>query len=427
MLVLLLIITDEESISSTQSVSPTRFNMGMNFDSEPGNKCSLILIFQCMLHTGTTKRLELLEKKVDVLLDHMLGRDCRVSSQFANLQATPSVQQPATPSIQQPPTPSTQQPATPTQQQYANIPNLFEDDWAYSWSSAKDMSPEYWSTTPIPGQQQDIPHTPLVYKSGPRQCKKNMDSLQQQIPVASHGHEQPVPIVVDDQERQPPTIQQQRPPIVQQQQTARIQQWRTPMIGKEQPAPIVVDIIEQQPSIGEQQHPPMVMDSYEQQPPTVDTKDPTVVECQQQQPSMKQLPVLKQVTNTQYSLPLHHSPPRPIKSHDNALPSSMITAWDGKKTVQAVIENNHKLTKVSTLAVKIAKEAVFGEMVMRKCTPMGSRELPGLPRKELFQIKQALFDLFPSYWKNSEDFETIWATCIDSIGQACKRLRSKKP
>ena len=32
------------------------------------------------------------------------------------------------------------------------------------------------------------------------------------------------------------------------------------------------------------------------------------------------------------------------------------------------------------------------------------RELPGLPRKELFDVKKTLFDLFPSYCKGAEKF-----------------------
>jgi hypothetical protein len=92
-----------------------------------------------------------------------------------------------------------------------------------------------------------------------------------------------------------------------------------------------------------------------------------------------------------------------------------------------VIEANHRLTKVSkasTLAVKIAKDAVFGEALMKKCTTMGVRQLPGLPRKELYDIKKAIFDLFPSFWKNLEEFEGVWAICVDAIGQLCKRLRN---
>ena len=125
-------------------------------------------------------------------------------------------------------------------------------------------------------------------------------------------------------------------------------------------------------------------------------------------------------------LPSHHRPPLPIPSYDNALPSSAIEDWPGKKSIMEVIEQNHKLAKVSrasTLSVKIARHAVFGESLMKKCTALGGRELPGLPRQELYTIKRAIFDLFPSYWKNVEDFEAVWTGCIDGIGQLCKRLR----
>ena len=42
-----------------------------------------------------------------------------------------------------------------------------------------------------------------------------------------------------------------------------------------------------------------------------------------------------------------------------------------------MIEANHRLAKVSkasTLAVKIARDAVFRETLMKKCTAMGSLE-----------------------------------------------------
>lgn len=145
---------------------------------------------------------------------------------------------------------------------------------------------------------------------------------------------------------------------------------------------------------------------------------------------VQQPQVLRSISNQPYAIPSHHRPPCPIKESTAALPSSSIKPWNDQKTIHQVIEANHKLSKiskVSTLAVKIARDAVFGESVMRKCTAMGSRELPGLPRKELFEVKKALFDLFPSYWKSSEEFESVWATCIESIGQACKRLRLRKP
>ena len=107
------------------------------------------------------------------------------------------------------------------------------------------------------------------------------------------------------------------------------------------------------------------------------------------------------------------------------LPSSAIEDWPSQKTISLVIEENHKQTKVSkasTLAVKIATEAVFGQFIMKKCTALRGRDLPGLPRAELHKIKKAIYDLFPSYWNNSEDFETTWSNCVDATGQTRKRL-----
>ena len=137
---------------------------------------------------------------------------------------------------------------------------------------------------------------------------------------------------------------------------------------------------------------------------------------------------LTQITPTNLNAPRKYMP-LPItskKSAGNALPSAVITDWEGRKSVKEVIENNHKLTKlskISTLALKISRDALFGENVMKKCTALGCRELPGLPRAELYQLKQALFELFPCYWKNPDDFEVVWSECIDAIGQLCKRLR----
>ena len=75
-----------------------------------------------------------------------------------------------------------------------------------------------------------------------------------------------------------------------------------------------------------------------------------------------------------------------------------------------MIEANHKYTiksKISTLALRIARDAVFGEEVMRECTVMENREYPGLPRPELFKIKQTLYSLFPELWNAPEEFEAI--------------------
>lgn len=93
-----------------------------------------------------------------------------------------------------------------------------------------------------------------------------------------------------------------------------------------------------------------------------------------------------------------------------------------------VIKKNihlHKEAHVEKLAVKLAKECFFGEDILKKCTVMGCRNIPALPLKELNDLKQVIFKLFPSFWQNPAGFETeIWSQCVNSIGQLCKRLRS---
>ena len=81
-------------------------------------------------------------------------------------------------------------------------------------------------------------------------------------------------------------------------------------------------------------------------------------------------------------------------------------------------------SKIGTLATKLAREAFFGDDVLIKCTVVGERDYPGLPAEELHQLKHAIFMHFPQYWNSQQEFKPIWKKCTDSIGQACKRLRS---
>lgn len=89
-----------------------------------------------------------------------------------------------------------------------------------------------------------------------------------------------------------------------------------------------------------------------------------------------------------------------------------------------VVEKYYKLkipSKISTLAVKLARESFFGTDLMAKCTVKGTREFGPLPEAELLKLKWFLSQLFPTYTK--PDFEAAWKNCMDSIGQACKNLR----
>jgi hypothetical protein len=81
--------------------------------------------------------------------------------------------------------------------------------------------------------------------------------------------------------------------------------------------------------------------------------------------------------------------------------------------------------KIGTLATKLAKEGFFGDDVLAQCTVSGERDYPGLPVEELMQLKHAVYMQFPQYWNSPQEFEPLWTKCKASIGQACKRLRSK--
>ena len=132
---------------------------------------------------------------------------------------------------------------------------------------------------------------------------------------------------------------------------------------------------------------------------------------------------MQQVSSTPTRKPL------PIKAASNALSSSEI-----KKTklmpVADVLLKYPKLkgdSKAGTLAVKLAREALFGDDILIQCTTFGNREHPALPVAELNQLKHELFQLFPQYWPNPVEFESLWRTCGEAVGQVCKRLRSHKP
>ena len=77
--------------------------------------------------------------------------------------------------------------------------------------------------------------------------------------------------------------------------------------------------------------------------------------------------------------------------------------------------------KASRLAVKLAKESVFGEEVMRQCTVFGTRQLPGLPREELFQLKKAASTSSPNSGATLLNLSLCGKTVV-SVNQASKSL-----
>ena len=61
---------------------------------------------------------------------------------------------------------------------------------------------------------------------------------------------------------------------------------------------------------------------------------------------------------------------------------------------------------------------------MDQCTVAGEQDLPGLPEREMNELKSKILSLFLQYWKSPYEFEEQCRCAEDSIGQACKRLRS---
>ena len=53
--------------------------------------------------------------------------------------------------------------------------------------------------------------------------------------------------------------------------------------------------------------------------------------------------------------------------------------------------------KPGTLAQVLAREAIFGEDMMKKCTPFGNSHLNTLPTAEMKLLKNVMFKQFPQF------------------------------
>ena len=111
------------------------------------------------------------------------------------------------------------------------------------------------------------------------------------------------------------------------------------------------------------------------------------------------------------------------------LPSSVIDK-SSLASVSSVIQNNAGLVgkdgKIRTMALVLAREAYFGESVLAQCTPQGYADKSGLPLDELMALKEELRKLYPNYWNNPLAFEERWSKCLETISQACNRMRAKQ-
>ena len=100
------------------------------------------------------------------------------------------------------------------------------------------------------------------------------------------------------------------------------------------------------------------------------------------------------------------------------------------KNIEEVIDIHKDLLTINapgTLAQCLEKEAVFGEDIMKMCTPTGSKQHKALPQRELLLIKTTIFKQYPQYRNDPRGFEDkIWIKCQTAIEQACGRLRRKK-
>ena len=108
------------------------------------------------------------------------------------------------------------------------------------------------------------------------------------------------------------------------------------------------------------------------------------------------------------------------------LPSSAIPK-SSPLHVKTVVCTNADLvgkdSKMMTLAVALAREAFFGE-VMAQCTAKGYGGKPGLPHKEMMLLK--VCQLYPNYWNSPHVFEKKWNKCSEQISQACNRIRARR-
>ena len=116
--------------------------------------------------------------------------------------------------------------------------------------------------------------------------------------------------------------------------------------------------------------------------------------------------------------------PCPFTPRENAL-SSLEIQKEKLRDVAEVLQENIKLKtegSAGNLCQKLAKQAIFGKEVMRKCTPAGTRDYPALPQAELKKLKEIMFQQFPRFHTCPGAFETVWKRCMVAVEQACKRL-----
>ena len=78
------------------------------------------------------------------------------------------------------------------------------------------------------------------------------------------------------------------------------------------------------------------------------------------------------------------------------------------------------------LACRLARESVFGEEMMVKCTVHGFRHGKALPPEGIAAIQEAIIQYrFPLLTIDSTGFMAIWKTCAGALNHACSKIRCK--
>ena len=130
------------------------------------------------------------------------------------------------------------------------------------------------------------------------------------------------------------------------------------------------------------------------------------VETQLDQP----IPPLSPLTPSPVELPVASPEPavlEPATPTPTATASAIIIDKSKLRPAEEVLAKYNKLCKVSQagmLSCKLAREAFFGEDVLRQCTPLVKRDLPPLLIEELAALKETLVEVFPLYHKNRAEF-----------------------
>ena len=87
---------------------------------------------------------------------------------------------------------------------------------------------------------------------------------------------------------------------------------------------------------------------------------------------------------------------KPSKKAVNILSSSQInkSRLIDPDVIIREYPNYQTVSKIGTLAQRLAQESYFGYDVLEKCTVMGCRDSSALPIKELNDLKQKIFFLY---------------------------------